>query len=119
MLLAGLKYDQGSLEESLARQAFERKQEIEFLKIMVMCNAIFSIGNSIISAVSQSEGGSSAGDALKKSIDALQKKLVPHWAEDTDKKAKMAREVLIKEVSRGPLKIKVLKQDRKNRRRRS
>jgi len=105
------------LEESLARRAFERNAEIEFLKVMAVCNAIITTGSNIAAAVTKSDMGGS-GDALKKSIDALQKMLVPHWAEETDKRAKAAREKLVKEVSRGPLKIKVLGRDKKTRKRR-
>lgn len=75
-----------------------------------------SVGNNITAAVSKSDAGS-GGDALKKSTEVLQKLLVPHWAEDTKDKAKRAREILTKEVSKGPLKIKVLGKDKKRKRR--
>lgn len=78
---------------------------------MTVCNAIISVGNNIVAAVSKGE--SQGGDALKKSIEALQKSLVPHWSEDSDKKAKIARQKLMAEVQRGPLKIKVLSKDKK------
>lgn len=84
---------------------------------MAVCNAIISTGNAVASAVTKSESPQ-GNDALKKSIDAVQKMLVPHWAEDTDRKAKKAREVLTREVARGPLKIKVLGKDRKSKKRR-
>lgn len=116
MAFTGLRYDPGSLEEGLARRAFERESEIEFLKLVTVCNAIMSVGNQMTAAVSKSEAP--GNDAFKKSVDAVQKMLVPHWAEDTDRKAKKARETLIKEVGRGPLKIKVLGKDRKTKRRR-
>lgn len=116
MASAGLRYELGSLEEGLARRAFERESEIEFLKLMSVCNAILSAGNQVTAAVNKGE--SPGNDALKKSLDAVQKLLVPHWAEDTDRRAKKVRETLVEEVSRGPLKIKVLGKDRKTKRRR-
>lgn len=83
---------------------------------MAICNAIISTGGNIISAINKGEG--SGGDALKKSVDAVQNMLVPHWAEDTKKRAARARETLIKEASRGQIKIKVLGKDHKTKKRR-
>lgn len=115
--MSGLKYEPGTLEESLARRAFDRKNEIEFLKVLAVCNTITTVGNGIIAAVSKSDapGG---GDSVKKTIDALQALLVPQWAEDTERKAKKAREVLVREVSKGIVRIKILGKDKSRKKRR-
>jgi hypothetical protein len=113
-MLNGVKLEHDSLEESLARVAFEKHAEIEFLKVMAICNAVMTGSQAIMSQIAGGQNVST--DALKKSIDALQKLLLPHWAEDTKKKAEKAKQTLMREVSRGPLKVKVVSRSKKRRR---
>lgn len=80
-----------------------------------MCNTITTVGNNISATIAKSDSGGN-GDSIKKTIEALQNLLVPQWAEDTEKKAKKAREVLVKEVSKGMVKIKVLGKEKGRRR---
>lgn len=85
------------------------------MKLMVVVNAIISVGNRVCAAVSSSDTPTS--DALKKSIDSLKQLLLPHWAEDTERRAKAAKDMLVKEVTRGPLTVKVLGRDQNKRKR--
>lgn len=66
-----------------------------------------TVGNSIRSALSGQEN-QAGGDGLKKNLDVIKGLLLPHYAEDTIRKAEQARELLIKEVSKGPLKYTVV-----------
>lgn len=82
---------------------------------MAICNAIMTGSQAVMSQIA---GGQNVNtDAMKKSIDALQRLLLPHWAEDTKKKAEKARQTLMREVARGPLKVKVVSRGSKKRRR--
>lgn len=83
---------------------------------MSIVNAIITVGNGIRSAVANSSDTPSS-DALNKSLDALKEMLLPHWAEDNDKRAKEARERLLEEMNRGPLKVQVMGKDKKSKRR--
>jgi hypothetical protein len=103
------------LEESLAIIALKRRAEIEFYKTMAVINAIITVGNGITKAITQSPDSGSS-DALNKTVDVLKEALLPHWAEDTDKRAKEARAKLEEEINRGPLKIQVMSKSKKKRR---
>lgn len=89
-------------------QAINKRAEIEFLKVQVVVNAIINVGNSL-------SGGSSGGDAFQKSFDALKGALLPHWAEQTDRKAGAAKQTLMDEVNKGPLKVKVVGKEKRRR----
>ena len=102
----GRSYEFGSLEEGLAVTAINRRAEIEFLKLTVVVNAIISVGNGIVAAISKSDGSSS--DALNKSIDGLKELLLPHWSEEKNRKAAQVRKIMVEELNRGPLKVKVV-----------
>ena len=83
---------------------------------MTIVNAIITVGNGIRSAVAQSADTPST-DALSKSIDALKEALLPHWAEDTDKRAQEARTRLMAEMDRGPMQVQVMGKEKKGKRR--
>jgi hypothetical protein len=113
MLAAGLRYKFGSPEESLLVLAQERKAEIEYLKIRAIVNAIVSVGSSIRSALSGTASG--GNDGIQDSMNSLKVMLLPHLAEDRDRRAAQIRKTLIEEANRGPIQIKIM--DRKKRRR--
>ncbi|NDC22649.1 MAG: hypothetical protein EBZ49_00740 [Proteobacteria bacterium] len=74
------------------------------------------MGNHISGAVTGSDA-TGGNDALKKSFDAVKEALLPHWAEESERKAQKVKKTLMEEVNRGPLKIKVVGKDKKSRRR--
>lgn len=82
---------------------------------MVIVNAIMQAGSSISSALTGQD--SVGGDSLRKSLDALKKHLLPHLAEDTQRRAAEAKKTLIEEVKRGPLRYTVVGGDRQRRKR--
>lgn len=83
---------------------------------MTVVNAILTASNGIRSAVT---GGEAPGmDALNKSIDSLKKMLVPQWTEDTERRAQEVREKIMEEVNRGPIQIKPVAREKKQRNRR-
>jgi hypothetical protein len=83
---------------------------------MTIVNAIITVGNGIRAALSKSADTPSS-DALNKSVDALKEALLPHWAEETDKRAQEARAKLLEEMNRGPLKVQVMGKEKKSKRR--
>lgn len=105
----------GSIEESLAIVALQREHELEYLKIMVLVNAILQTGSNIASSLSGQD--SPGGDSLRKSLDGLKKILLPHLAEELTKKAEQAKKTLVEEVKRGPLRYTVVGSDRTRRKR--
>ena len=105
-MLAGRAYEFGSIEETLAISAVQRKAEIEYLKVQAIVNAIISVGNHVSAAVSGSE--SSKSDALNKSLESLKYKLLPQYAEGKEARARDVKKILMEEAARGPLKIRVV-----------
>ncbi len=95
----------------MAIALLNKKNEIEYLKINTIVNAIITVGNLISSTVARSEF--SGSDALNKSLNALGEELLPHNAEERKRKAKMAKIILEQEVKKGPLKIQVMQSKRK------
>ena len=83
---------------------------------MTIVNAIITVGNGIRSTLANSSDTPSS-DALNKSIDALKEALLPHWAEENDKRAQEAKAKLLEEMNRGPLKVQVMGKDKKGKRR--
>ena len=81
---------------------------------MTVVNAIITVGNGIRATVAQSSDSPSS-DTLNKSIDALKEALLPHWAEDNDKRAEEAKARLMEEMNRGPLKVQVMSKSKKKR----
>jgi hypothetical protein len=80
---------------------------------MSVVNAIILVGNNIRAAVVGAEA--QGADALNKTIDSLRGLMLPQYAEESERRARKAREMLMKEVTRGPLQIKVLKSGGKRR----
>lgn len=111
LALNGNKLEFNTLEESLAIIAWKRQAEIEYLKIMAVVNAIIYVGNGIRSALSGDE--THGGDSLKKGLESLEKMLLPHFSEENKDMAEKARRILMKEATRGPLKIRVMEDDKK------
>lgn len=95
--------------------AINRRAEAEYLKVMVIVNAIITGCNSVVAAVSKSPEGSSS-DALNKSLDGLKSVLLPQWAEENEQRAGEARKKLMAEMNRGPLKIQVMSNSKKKKR---
>jgi membrane-bound lytic murein transglycosylase MltF len=71
------------------------------------------LGNNIKAALGV-EGGSGS-ETLKKSLDGYKDSLLPHLAEDLDKKTRDAKAILMKEVSKGPLKYTIVGGNKKKR----
>lgn len=111
--MRGNRYKYGSLEEGLSTIALNRQAEIEFLKTKVLVNAIITGCSSVMSAVSG--GAATNSDALDKSLDALKELLLPHYAEERERKVQSVRAKLIKETSGAPLKYKIVEQPKKKR----
>lgn len=111
----GVKLEVGSLEEGLAVAITEHDNEIEYLKILAIINAIMSVGNSLISTMTGANSTSS--DNLTKTLEALKETMLPHYGEATKKKALEVRERIIRESSTGPLKIQVMGRDKSKRKR--
>jgi len=94
--------------------AFTRKQNVQFMTTLSIVNAIISVGNNIISAIS---GGSSSGgsDNLKKTLDSLKDLLLP---EDESYKKLRDKKVINKleaELARGPFKVRPMATSSKSR----
>lgn len=95
--------------------ALQREHELEYLKLMVIVNAIMQVGSNIASALTSQD--SAGGDSLRKSLDALKKHLLPHMAEDVERRAVEAKKMLVEEAKRGPLRYTVVGGDRQRRKR--
>lgn len=98
---------EGGVEESLAISSLRRKDEIEYMKILVVVNAIVAAGNSVAAVMSEGGGGSS-GDTLQKSMDSLKSVLLPHMEVEKDNKAELAKQILIEEAEKGEIRYKVV-----------
>jgi hypothetical protein len=102
----------------LAVSAIRKRGEVEFLTLIAVVNAILTAGKTVAAAVTGNE--SPGTETLNKSIAAVKTLLLPHWAEDTERKAQSAKELLMREVAKGPFQIKVVGGDiskkRRNRR---
>jgi hypothetical protein len=94
----------------------EHDNEIEYLKILAVVNAIMTVGNNLISVMTQSNSPTSS-DNLNKVLEALKDVMLPHYAEATKKKALEVRERIIKESTGGPIKIQVMGRDKNKRKR--
>lgn len=85
--------------------AYNREQNIRFLTTMSMINAIISVGNSIVSALSESASPQGNGDALKKTIASLRELLLPTDHAETEKRAAAVSALLESEVAKGPIRV--------------
>lgn len=104
LLSRGVKYEVGTPDDTFARIGLERQKKIQYAQTQVIVNAIITVGNSIAAAVSGSsnDGG---GKALSQSLDTLQELLMPEEAEKKAKQATRAKDLLAREVSKGPIKF--------------
>jgi hypothetical protein len=109
MLSSGLKYEFGSLEESLTSLAIEHRSEVEYLKVLTIIAAINGVGKAITSAI----GGQAynGNDGLSDSLEALKSVMLPHFAEDKEEAASKAKKILEEEANRGILQIKVMERE--------
>lgn len=88
-----------------------RENEIRLLTTVSLINAIIHTGNTVASSLAG--GSSSGGEALKKTLESLEKLLMPQSEEHLRKRAKEVKKILEEEVSRGPLNIKVVGEDKR------
>lgn len=95
----------------MAVVALERRNEIEYIKLVTTINAIIHAGNAVVAAVTGQTNPE--GDALKKSLEGVRKMLLPQNEEALQSKAERAKELLTQEASKGPLKIKAVGTDQK------
>lgn len=84
---------------------------------MTIVNAIITTGNNIIAAVSKSDQ-TPTNDKLKKSFDALQDLLTPHAAEERERVATRAKDLLSEEMGKGKISFRVGREQGKDLRRR-
>lgn len=75
-----------------------------------------TVGNSLISVMTQSNSTSSS-DNLNKVLETLKDTMLPQYAEATKKKALEVREKILKESVSGPIKIQVMGRDKNKRKR--
>lgn len=115
MLSSGLKYEFGSLEESLTSLAIERQAEVEYLKVLAIIAAINNVGNQVSAALAGQ--GYSGSEALKDALDSLSGKLFPRLAENKEAKAAEVKKTLEEEAKRGTIQIKVMERETDRRRR--
>lgn len=94
----------GSLEESLAVSALNRRAEIEYVKVMAIVQAIAGAGKAAFD-------GAFPQDAMNKTLGSLQELMLPHWADETKKKALDVRRKIVAEHNKGPIQIKVMARD--------
>jgi hypothetical protein len=113
LISRGVRLEYGSLEESLAINAIHQKAELEYLKIMAVVNAIIGVGNQISSSITKSDY--TGNDKLNKVLDTLKEVLLPQYKEEQSRKAAKAKDLLSKEVSGGPIRIKVVGKNRHGR----
>lgn len=114
----GVRIKEGTLEYALARMSLERERQIQFATTLCLVNAIMDVGNRIVAAVSQSPSNQLNGDVVKKSVEALQKLLLPEEAERTAKKAEKAKDILAREMAGGPIRFRPQNQSGKRGRKR-
>lgn len=108
-LIAGGQIDLvrvGGVEESLAISALRRRDELEYMKVLVIVNAIISAGSNIAAALSDS--GGAGNDVIQKSMDSLRSVLLPHMEDEKESKAELAKKILTEEYEKGEIKFKVV-----------
>lgn len=94
------------MQEFLAIRAFDHKKQVEYLKLLAVVKAIeFSTG-SIMSAISNANGGDASPpspDGVNNLLDTIKGMLIPALAEDKEEKARKVKETIKREIERGPL----------------
>ena len=81
----------------------------------MVVDAILTAAKGIRATIAGSDSGGS--DGLNKSLTALRKELLPHWAEELEKRAEKVRDTITKEFNRGPLQVKAVGDGKRKRRR--
>lgn len=105
MLARGLKYEEGSVEDTFARMSIEHERKTEFAKTMVIVNAIIGMGNHIAMSVSGGNSDKKVLDGLNNSITTLKRLLIPESIEQTESEAMRVKNILKKEMEQGPISI--------------
>lgn len=100
------------MRESLAIKAIQRENNIRLLTTVSIINAIIHTGNMIGAAVSGGSSSSDSGEALKKTLENLEKSLMPQSREHLEKRSKEVKRILEEETSRGPFKVKAVAKDK-------
>jgi hypothetical protein len=108
MLSRGLRYEPGSMEDTFARIGLETERRVEYIKTLAIVNAIISVGNHVVAAITQSPGDAKGGDSVTKTLEALKEMLLPEDKERTESKAQRARRVLEEEATKGPIKFRTM-----------
>lgn len=86
--------------------AYDREQQIRFYSVLSVVNAIISTGNKIVQTLAQSPGDSGSGDNLQKTMSALRELLLPDDTFEAERKIERVKEILEKEVAKGPIHIR-------------
>lgn len=103
MVLRGLDLEVGSLKESVAFRALNRKNLIEYMKVQTIVQAI-GYGAAVIANVSQGEQAPSP-DNVNKILDSLKVLMLPSTKDELDRQSKRAKELMEHEASRGAFKV--------------
>jgi hypothetical protein len=90
----------------------QRREEIEYLKLMAIVNAIITAGNKIAAAVTSSEFTGS--DSLNKLLDIIKEQMMPQNKEALEERARKIKEMLEKEVAGGPIQVQVVGKGKRN-----
>jgi hypothetical protein len=115
MAMLGIDYPTGSFEENLAVLAINRKKQTQFLTTLVTVNAIIYIGNCIQAALSGGSAPKNGVENLQKILDSLKALLIPGAEIETESKAARALKILEEEVAKGPLIVRPMVENKKNR----
>jgi hypothetical protein len=90
------------------------QQNVQFVTTMAIINAIIYAGNNIVA--SNSEANSSGGaEHLKKVISLMTDLLLPKDDRETQKRADQVKELLEKEINKGPIKVRPMARSVKQR----
>ena len=106
------------MESTFANIALERERQIDYAKTTAVVNAIISVGNAVVSAVTGS-AGSSDGDKLKKTMDNLRNLMLPELAEKAERDAGRVKTILEREASQGPITLTPMAHKKSKRRKKN
>lgn len=79
---------------------------------MTIINGIMEGAKYVAAATSGNTYSSS--DSFQDTINSLKGLLIPHLSEDRDKKAEQVKQQFMKEVSKGPMQVKVMDSESNN-----
>ena len=110
LMLRGLTFEPGSIEETVFKIALGRHNTASYLTTLSIINAILHVGNVVASAVG---GGQAPGsDAVKKTLDELRVTLFPEDIKDGEQKAQRVKDILEREAAGGALRVKTMDKPR-------